>query len=671
VTTSYDISEDMPYDLSSTSLDTTFTLTNTAYDIVINNLPFIASVSNQNPYRRETAQYRKDQFDNSQEPGEQSLTGWWLRSQTSWHNGAGVTFYDPGTDYQHTSHRFSDSRGIDVWTIGQSTLLPEVFHGYTGANGINAATGRNGASDALVSGDSAGMLKRVSLSGDSAMTASDFYYTATSYPRGHNGTVYSFLSVTTDGSNYYAACKRGIHTGTISTLSSDNLAFCFSTTDRTDVFIKYIKGYVLFGLANGIYNMSIVPSGGSRTISTHNHSGGTDSLPTGADIKLHQNSSWIWNDATALPESILISGNGGNNGEVWQVKFDETTTNLGMADAVMVMSLPEGETINAIHYYLGYLALATSSGVRICPVSSTGVPVLGPLLLASTNAVNGFTERGTYLYAATKLDDGAYTNAALIRIDLSQQFDDGTFAYANDLEYRSSLDEDSSDATEVYVLDDRLVMVVEEDSTAGELQVEHSTDKRNTGWLQTGKIRYGTVEPKFFRYINAQCTTGAGDNITINVIKKDGSSSEQAVVTEGLSNLDILLSTIQDKQEYVSFKFTFNNVTDDQELPILEAYQIKAVPGTRRQRLIQYPLSCFDTEMDRYNVSFGYSGRAIEYIQLLEALEESGQFITITDYRTGDQYQGVIEEVRFTNESSPDKESSGFGGLLLVTVRKL
>ncbi len=670
MTVPHDISEDIPVDLSYAGTDTTFTLTDVAYDVTIDDLAFVASVSNQNPYRRETAQYRKDQFDNSQEPGEQSLTGWWLRSQTSFHNGAGIEFYDPGTDYQHVSHRFNDSRGVDVWTIGQATLLPEVFHAYTGDNGINADTGRNGANDVLVSGDSKGYLKRITLNGDSAATTADFYNGAT-YPEGHNGTNYSFLSVTTDGSNYYAACKRAIHTGTISTLSSDEVAFNFSTTDRTDVFIKYVKGYILFGLGNGIYNMTIVPSGGSRTTSTHNHSGGTDSLPTGAGVKLHQNPNWIWNNAAGLPDSILISGNGGNNGEVWQVRFDDATTNLAMADATMVLSLPEGETINAMHYYLGYLALGTSAGIRICPIASNGLPILGPLMIELSYPVSAFAERGTFIYAATKLDDGAYTNGALIRIDLSQQFNDGTFAYANDLEYRSSLDQDSSDCTEVYVLDGRLVMVIEEDGTAGELQVEHTTNKRNTGWLQTGKIRYGTVEPKFFRYINLQCTTGAGDSITITTITKDGSVANQATVTEGLSNQDILLSALSTKQEYVSFKFTLNNVTDDQELPVLEAYQIKSVPATRRQRLYQYPLSCFDFEEDKWGVAFGYSGRSIEFVQRLEAMEETGRFVNVTDYRTGEEYQGIIEEVRFTNESSPDKNSSGFGGLLLVTVRKL
>jgi len=121
----------------------------------------------------------------------------------------------------------------------------------------------------------------------------------------------------------------------------------------------------------------------------------------------------------------------------------------------------------------------------------------------------------------------------------------------------------------------------------------------------------------------------------------------------------------------MAFKFVFNNATDDQDLPVLEAYQIKSTPATRRQRLYQYPLSCYDNEMDRFNSIFGYDGRAMEYIQRLESIEETGKFVNVIDYRTGEQYQGVIEEVRFINESSPDKNSSGFGGVLLVTVRKM
>jgi hypothetical protein len=231
----------------------------------------------------------------------------------------------------------------------------------------------------------------------------------------------------------------------------------------------------------------------------------------------------------------------------------------------------------------------------------------------------------------------------------------------------------NSEATEVYQIGNRILMVVEEDedTNTGELHIQSETVKRDTGWFTTGKIRYGTIEPKFFRYINVQCTTGQGDNITVYTIDKGGIESSLAILSEGLSNQDVFISNPSTKQEYMSFKFVFNNVTDDQSLPVLEAYQIKSTPASRRQRLYQYPLSCYDNEMDKFSAVFGYQGRAMEYVQRLEAIEETGKFVNVTDYRTGEQFQGVIEEVRFTNESSPDKNNNGFGGLLLVTVRKL
>ena len=664
----YDITEGVPYDLAVPSTEATFELTDTAYDIVIDDLPFIVKVNNQDPYIRQTAPYKKDQFDNSPEPGEQSLTGWWLRSQTSWHNGSGISFYEPGTDLEHVTHRFADSRGIDVWTIGEATLLPDVFHAYTGVAGINAATGNNAGTDVLVSGDANGVLKRITLNGNSAATTANYVHTATSYPQGHSGSDFPFTSVTTSGGKYYATCTGAIHRGTVGTLDSDVVFARHSAT--TNAFVKYAKGFIFFG-ENHVLNLLDDSQG-----NTNAHSG---ALPAGKqyDSRTHLDSTFVWNDIAGGQTHIYASGNAGNSGEIWKIPFDGTPTSTSngtllpdLSSSTVNVTLPDSELVKAIHYYLGYLVVGTNRGVRICQVGTDGDLTLGPLLVETSYPVNGFTERGTYIYAATKANTGAYTNAILIRIDLTQSFNDGTFAYAYDLEYQTNLQPSSSEATEVYNLNNRLVMVVEEDGI-GELQVEHSSLKRSSGWLQTGKIRYGTIEPKFFRYINLQCTTGQGDNIQVYTIDKSGLETSLAVLSEGLSNQDILISTPSTKQEFMAFKFVFNNATDDQDLPIMEAYQIKATPASRRQRLYQYPLSCFDHEMDKFNSLFGYSGRAMEFIQRMEAIEETGKFVNVTDYRTGEQYQGVIEEVRFKNESSPDKDNSGFGGLLLVTVRKL
>ncbi len=66
--------------------------TDMSYDVAIGGLPFFYAINDSRPYIRQTAPFRKDQFDNGAEPGEQSLTGWWIRSQASFHSGSGIKF---------------------------------------------------------------------------------------------------------------------------------------------------------------------------------------------------------------------------------------------------------------------------------------------------------------------------------------------------------------------------------------------------------------------------------------------------------------------------------------------------------------------------------------------------------------------------------------------------
>jgi hypothetical protein len=273
------------------------------------------------------------------------------------------------------------------------------------------------------------------------------------------------------------------------------------------------------------------------------------------------------------------------------------------------------------------------------------------------------------LYAATKVLDGSVTNGILIRIDLTQQSNDGTFAYAYDLEYQST--PDSSDCTEVYNVENRLVMVIQENGAAGELQVEHTTEKRTSAWLKTGVIRYATTEPKFFKFFSIDGRVSDGDTITVTTIDSDGNEYDLLNV-DGLNvNKDIEINQPAGSIEKLALKFTFNNGTPNTTLPVLESYQIKALPATRRQRIIQYPLSCFNNEKDRFNTQFGYPTRAYDMMNALEILEEQADFVSVHDYRTDEVYTGLVEEVRYSNESSPDKNNDNFGGLLLVTIRKI
>jgi hypothetical protein len=65
----------------------------------------------------------------------------------------------------------------------------------------------------------------------------------------------------------------------------------------------------------------------------------------------------------------------------------------------------------------------------------------------------------------------------------------------------------------------------------------------------------------------------------------------------------------QASQEYLGFQFTLTrSSTDTSKGPLFTGYQIKALPAIPRQRLIQYPLSCFDHESDHFGVEVGYEG---------------------------------------------------------------
>ena len=102
----------------------TYVNTSVNYDVAIAGIPFFLAPSKEHPYKRETAQYRKQQIDQQKEPGEQTLTGWWLRSQSSFHYGAGIRYEEP-VEGETVGYRFNKSAGVDVFNVGRVTLLPD------------------------------------------------------------------------------------------------------------------------------------------------------------------------------------------------------------------------------------------------------------------------------------------------------------------------------------------------------------------------------------------------------------------------------------------------------------------------------------------------------------------------------------------------------------------
>jgi hypothetical protein len=113
----------------------------------------------------------------------------------------------------------------------------------------------------------------------------------------------------------------------------------------------------------------------------------------------------------------------------------------------------------------------------------------------------------------------------------------------------------------------------------------------------------------------------------------------------------------------------FRDGTDSSKGPIFKGYQAKATIATPRQRVIRFPVYCFDVETDKYNVMVGYEGRAKDRIAALETIEEGGDVVTWQDLTTGESRQCVIEQINFTRQTPPDRGFTGYGGVLTITIR--
>lgn len=642
-----DITEGIPYNLSNpVAASQTYNLTGEAYDISINNLPFYVFSSDESPYRRQTAPYRKQQVDQTNEAGEQTFTGWWLRSQSSFHLGTGIKYFEPLQD-ELLRFQFTESKGVDVWTKGQVSLLNSTLRVSVSTNTnlqMVGAYDATNAVDAVVFIDGPDV-KKLTMATDTPTVST---YTLVTSPH-----TLTFLALTTDGSSYFAADNARIHRGKMFGTTSDGHIYDLNGP-VTNVVLRYAKQRLIAGVNAKLYELE----------SNKNPTAGGHNLPT--ELYTHPNTEWVWTSISEGPAAFYAAGYAGAESSIYKITLDLTTSNtLGFPELntpSVVVDLPEGEIVRAFDVYLGtYGVICTNKGARVAIVSDNGDISYGPLLFEGDCKAVTFKDKFAYVTAMVGGDSG------LIRIDLSQP------VVANSLVFPYAWDVYASGETLVPVSTDflgttnRAVFSVPGDG----IWITAAANKVESGYLTTGRIRYNTLEGKLFKFIKVQVDNADG-GIEVKSIGPDntqynlGGFAEEAI----LSELGIPYPT--GAQEYLSFKFVLTRSTGNAANgPVFKGYQVKALPAIPRQRLIQYPLACYDSEKDKFGVISGYEGSAYERLASLEIVENVGDSIKVEDYRTGESFIGLIEEVQFINRTPPDKRFAGFGGILLVTIRTL
>ena len=729
-----DITDNIPLNIGNPGTSGFWTNNAEDYDVAIGGEPFFMAPTDQVPYQRETAPYRKEQFDNGAEPGEQSLTGWWIRSQSSFHNGSGIKFYDPSSG-EATKYRFTDSQGVNVWTKGEVSLLKDVdnTHATTGPvtgtdhqhpnqhvrsiqwSGINGVLLHDEYDvDKIYPAITVSITNKALTSNVATLTTSAAHglstgleITITDVDATFNGT-YTITGVPTTTTFTYAKTATNVTSTAVSPVGT-------GVTDPVIHFIDYISGSAepvyaicddgvyaywvtnaVAGGANKIHmykklltdNTTTIPSPmftATGVVITHaamefvkdriilcvNNSvyeiaPTATSLPTATYT--NPNTNYHYTTVSASGAAIYTAGHSGIYSTIQKYVLTTAGAIQVLTQAVVAAEFPPGEIVEKLYYYLGYMMIGTSKGMRVAvPSDQDGSISYGPLIVETVQPVYDFAARDRFVWCTSGIGS---LDAGLIRIDLGQGIEGEQlrFAYANDLQV--------AQATEHYTTGvaflgttNRLAFCTAHEVTDGAIYLESATTLRSSGYITTGGIRYGTLEPKNYKFIRARGDFSFG---AMDLFAVDSANNTYTIITYNptVGSPEAATTTPEGPQEFLSYKFTLSrSASDTSKGPVFKGYQTKALPATERQRVIQFPVWCFDVETDRYNVKTGYEGRAWERIQKLEQIEKLGDIVNVQDFTTGERVQAVIERINFSRKTPPSGNFDGFGGLLSITVR--
>lgn len=578
------------------------------YDFAIGGMGFRLSITDERKYERATAQFRKEQYDTSDNPGDQSLLGYWTRGQLSFHRGAGQRYAELGDD---TDTRYWAGVGANPFVKGEVSPYP--------AWGAPSAMTHSDITDLLpVDGDrvavlSAGTLSYGPIAG--ALTA-------------HAGTV---TGIATGGGNIYAAMS----TNAIDRIDAASTATTIYSHTAALSEIHYAKDRLFVMDADGVwYQLAPNPSG---------------ALPVAiaaADKVFSATTSGDWS-ACDTPGPVLLA----NGSRIFAVTQNTDGLFPTLSSPIQVADLPIGESVVGMAYYLGFVVLATARGVRVAVLGDAGI-TYGPRLVEwSVDAYRtGLARGGESVYVAA--------DSRIIEVNLSSQISQGLeFGWAEPPSpFTAAVNHG------VTQVDGRLV------AWGGSvLQIQQATPVAS-GYIETSFHRFGTLEPKKFHTVQVR-TAGEGGTITISKVTPEGSVVSLYTMPVGEGQASITLRA-DEPLDRLALRFTLEAPSPGDN-PKLVSYQLRALPAPVRQRMIRVPLALHDVERRGTTRASGRSGGAWERLRALETLEAQSSVVTFQDFRTGESGQCYIEQVAHEGDTPPGRQGDGFGGTVFVTLRTL
>ena len=616
------------------------------WDCSIGGMNFLFAVSDTYPLKRETARFRRERIDTEREPGEQSLdSGYWIRSQASWHYGAGISTAEPlEVNSEEARFRFFQSGGVDPWTPGQLTLL-----------NATSAVWNGTISRAKVEGIETGII----LSVDNASAGSLTYITNAGASTAISwGGADGIDSLTTTGQYWLASDTAGIWRGDLPTGAGTKIYNNKGTPTYT--LIRWVKSRAMYAENADIHEITnLAPTSAT--------------LPT--KLYTHPNSGWRWSDFADGPNAIYASGYSKQFSAIYSIGVNVTSTTVTLDQPIIVAEMPRGEDVLSMYQYVGgFLIIGTTKGVRVAQINSDASLTLGPLIFEDA-PVDDAVGLGRYVYFTVRNQGDAgdrVKRPGLYRMNLGQVVNNTPldFAYAADLVTPA---DHTGNCTSVTVSGDKLWFVVT--GTPGGVFKQQDTFVPS-GWIETGRIRLGTMEKKAWRDLRLLGINGLQGTITAhaNIFGTTKPSTWDPVISvtggaeDAVGKLNVPCPD-PSTDLYLAFHLQSNLSCGCSSRMI--GYQVRAVPSPRRSELIEVPVLMFNFETDRMGGKYGSFGNAYRRFKALKSLEESGSTVQFIDYTTGEQLEVYVEEVAYNRTSPPSKakNTTGSGGVVRILLR--
>lgn len=660
------------------------------YDYALGGIPFLSATSDSRPDTEKPVPQRKQQFDNYKDPGEYSLQQWWLRSQSSFQGGAGVVYQDPDTQGTSLNLRYAKSIGIDPFTDPDIIQLlrevneSSVFTSPDAGGGVGVKAFDDGT---LTSSGQVWIVE-----GNGKVTRATV---GTSDISGAGSTTIPSPAMCTYLENYTTpGLPPGFDNSQNLLVYSDNVAnggvykIDTGSLTATKIYSRFVSAFTLPVKTMSLSRGQLYINVGSQLFSLNPGAAAATPWPASPVASVPGSQTII--SITDGPDAIYVAANDDRRGYIYKTTFDSSGIVNGLTQVAI---LPDGERINCIAAYVAtYLVISTMSSIRVANFTGSGI-VYGPPIVQvpiSSNSQgtlpgigisgSGFGKiqfYGTRAYITTQTQTSQHDGAqGIMAVDLSVLLtDNNTNSQSNAYCPWVYSPTTVNFITGMTVTKDGRIIYGSAPGSfigaSGHLWVEHLNKLITSGYLDTGRCRFNTIEPKLFKYFSIRTPTPLAGDVQVALL--DDENGVTTYITYGPTvdpgTGDIATPAPPGPRNWEALRFTLKRGTDVTKGGKVDSWQIKALPGVLKQRLIVRQFLCLNSEKDKSGQQISGDTQALDKLTAIRQMCQRGDTVTLQDLVNNISDQVIIDDYTFTMLAAPGPNGENYGGYLTVTMR--